>query len=147
MGTDVSAFALIGIKILREKLEVKNRVKNCEHSVPEHAQFCPTCGKRAFRTEKSYIPAVVENEDYQSFLGDFRIIGINDGDPEKKHLFLGFSVETGSHRSFEVEAFGKLPDLVTLRARLLEVTKKYDLMSEEMFDKKFGLYALTDVSC
>ena len=52
MGVDYYAYAFIGQKINKNKLNKEVTVPGCSHNNPKNANFCSTCGKRAFITDE-----------------------------------------------------------------------------------------------
>jgi hypothetical protein len=52
MGVDYYAYAFIGQKINKNKLNKEVTVPGCKHDNPKTATFCSTCGKRAFITDE-----------------------------------------------------------------------------------------------
>lgn len=52
MGVDYYAYAFIGQKINKHKLNKEVTVPGCNHQNPPNANFCSTCGKRAFITDE-----------------------------------------------------------------------------------------------
>jgi hypothetical protein len=64
MGVNVYSYAGIGVKIINPY--VVTMKKNCDHSVPANAIFCPTCGKEAYISEKDLHIALKDIPDYFS---------------------------------------------------------------------------------
>ena len=76
MSTTHHAAAIVGCKIDKSEIFLKEKVRSCEHPLPEgvrfrnYAKFCPDCGKKLWREEQKTIP---QYDCYEETLCGFRV--------------------------------------------------------------------------
>ena len=132
MGVDYYAYAFIGQKINKQKMNKDVLTAGCNHQNPGTANFCSVCGKRAFTVTQQ--PVI----DFESLKG---ISAIESTDNEEIFLALNHhQVKSGTSRGGENLAFRILDSKAVEEAKtvLKELLEPYGLWDE----KQFGLWTV-----
>ncbi len=98
MPTVWKAYAFIGLKLLSKQIEIKSEIPGCQHvnaaqlASNNRPNFCPECGKPAFRIENNYrsylkeVDNIFEDPDFKKDsvyfigkIGPWRIIRPHHG--------------------------------------------------------------------
>jgi hypothetical protein len=148
MGLDVSAHAIIGVKVPVEQIFKKVKVKSFDHNMPEDWSVDPKTGKQLWYSAWRFIGAASSPDDEYEY--EYPDLYIDWADyPERRPNFVivvGASVSTDSHRHSSHSPNRSSPlgtdSLLKASAKVQSVLEPLGLWSNQPLE----LFAIADVS-
>lgn len=134
MSTTYHAATIVGCKIDRSKIFFNQKVRQCEHLVPEiirDIKFCPKCGKEMWIKKEVSIPEY--DEDKEALCG-FRTFFSDEDDCV---FVAGEYIETDNNIYTPIEMLST--DTYEIRKRLKTALEPFDLWDE----RQFGIWLVT----
>ena len=128
MSVRYSAITILGVKLDESDLLARREVQGCEHSVPDDATYCPTCGKKVKNVVVSSISILDRGSGK---LGSFSLITV---DPDSSHYIAGAVLgEAGEFpKSMSCYDPTKL-DVPKVKEELRELLEPFGIFREDAF--------------
>ncbi len=138
MSMTMIAHAVIGVLVHHNEISKKVKVRGCQHSLPENAQFCPTCGRMAFELKETCLFNGDNDYTYNGIKAEYA-----DAESANKDMVIvGQCVTAGDYEGNPEIAFQPLQDIRAIRHRLDHALTPLNLW----FPERFGLYAIRYIS-
>ena len=134
---EVSANAVVGIKVDRNKFYANKLVRNCSHVFPKefpNPDYCPFCGNKSFRSLRSPIP---EFNEFNMTINTLPVFATNGAN---KEFIVGSSTPKVSRDSYDKFAYMNLmgyENLINLKNIFKEKLEPIGLWNET-----FGIYVV-----
>lgn len=138
MSTSFSSIALIGSKVDRDKLFIKEKIRGCSCDIPKQNAaafiYCPVCGKHIWREVETRI----FDEEWE--LDGLQIVSSTD----QEEFFVGYYVAQSwaSQNCQMTKILTSVVDILQCVAAVKAALSKIDAWDES----KFGLWAVPYIS-
>lgn len=138
MGVSFSCCAVLGVRVTSDQLTEERTIPGCGHANQPQANFCPVCGKKAWKTERTERFPQFDRHDalVRAFNGTW-----DEESSSPMATVVGIGVNCDARDGC---GFRPLPaeSLNVIRTSVYNALHPLGLWDEA----KFGLYAVPDIS-
>lgn len=143
MSVTIEAYTVVGIKIKREKIFKKKKVRACKHKTNERKNFCSECGKKTWTTE--IVPCInIKEKGCKYLFGGYEVLFSEDFECEEKnaYIYIGIVARDNDYIESPIESKIDIKEIERLKEKLEKLLKPYKLWDE----KGFAIWTISWVS-
>jgi hypothetical protein len=130
MSYSAYSYVVFGVLVPRDTIKHTIRIRGCEHTIEPKMNFCPECGKPAYKEKVQNILNPMEDNKLSYFYSDYE---------GESHIVIGFCVGKTDYNTNTEPVACKVPT-PNMILELIEFFKEHNLPYKE---KDIKMYVIT----